>query len=109
MTDVLPTGWQFLPLPGNGNLVFVDAPGTATSSAGGHPVYGPFADPPPGGNFVQADGNPDFESIFYQAISGLQAETIYDLSFWQRRDSRWAFPVPRPSSGLCSSGTPIRA
>ena len=83
MTAVMPTYWSFLPLPGNGNLVFVDAPGTATSPTGGYPVYGPFSNPPPGGNFVQADGNPDFESIFYQPITGLMGGETYTLSFWQ--------------------------
>jgi hypothetical protein len=66
-----------------GDLVFIDAPGTATSGTGGYPVYGPFSDPPPGGNFVQADGNPNFFSTFKQDISGLVVGDHYTLSFWQ--------------------------
>jgi len=51
------------------------------------PVYGAFSDPPPGGNFVQADGNPSFESTFDQKISGL---TIGQSYLSELLGSRWA-------------------
>jgi hypothetical protein len=91
-STVNPTGgWQRGAPAGSGDLVFIDAPGTATSPVGGYAVYGPFANPPPGGNFVQADGNPDFESTFFQQISGLTIGQQYDLSFWQAAGQQQGF------------------
>lgn len=92
---VKPTSW-YRGTPGpQGDLVSIDAPGTATVNSQAHgnsyPVYGPFADPPPGGNFVQADGNPDFESSFNQDISGLTVGQTYDLSFWQAAGQQQGF------------------
>ena len=80
--------------PGPNDLVMVDAPGTATETGTGpnsYPVYGPFADPPPGGNFIQMDGNPTFENSFNQVINGLMAGTTYTLSFWQAAGQQTGF------------------
>jgi len=92
---VNPANW-YRGTPGpNGDLVSIDAPGTATVNSQAHgnayPVYGPFADPPSGGNFIQADGNPDFESSFNQDISGLVIGDTYDLSFWQAAGQQQGF------------------
>jgi hypothetical protein len=76
-----PVGWT-----GGTGLISIDAPGTATETGGpgnAYPVYGPFSDPPPGGNFIQADGNPFYETSFNQVINGLTIGTDYSLSFWQ--------------------------
>ena len=87
-----PADW-YRGTPGpNGDLVYIDAPGTATSFTGGYGVAGPFANPPPGGNFVQADGNPTFESSFNQDISGLTVGKLYTLSFWQAAGQQVGFP-----------------
>jgi hypothetical protein len=76
---VNPVGWT-----GGSGLIYIDAPGTATSGSGGIPVYGPFPNGSPvGGNFVEADGNPVYESGFNQAITGLTPGTTYTLSFYQ--------------------------
>jgi hypothetical protein len=68
-------------------LMSIDAPDTATIGKGTHAnaygVDGPFANPPSGGKFIQAEGNPDDESSFGQPITGLPAFTTYDLSVWQ--------------------------
>jgi PEP-CTERM motif len=80
--------------PGPGDLVAIDAPGTATvpgSGGNSYPVYGPFADPPPGGNFIQMDGNPTFENSFNQVINGLTAGVTYTLSFWQAAGQQQGF------------------
>ena len=55
---VNPVGWT-----GGSGLIYIDAPGTATSTTGGIGVYGPFSDPPTGGNYVPADvdGEGEFE------------------------------------------------
>ena len=90
------------------DLVFIDAPGTATSAGGGansYPVYGPFADPPPGGNFVQADGNPTYESEFKQDLTGLSIGTNYTLSFWQAAGQQQSFSGPTTEQWLVFLGT----
>jgi PEP-CTERM motif len=79
---VNPAFWYRGQPAGIADLVYIDAPGTANSNVGGYPTFLPN-NPPPGGNFVQADGNPDYQSIFKQDISGLIADTDYTLSFWQ--------------------------
>ena len=93
-STVNPSGW-YRGTPGvNGDLVFIDAPGTATTTGGGpnsYAVYGPFADPPPGGNFVQADGNPNYFSTFNQDITGLVIGQVYTLSFWQAAGQQVGF------------------
>ena len=87
-----PVGWT-----GGTGLISIDAPGTATMPGNGspgrnaYPVYGPFSNPPPGGNFIQADGNPDFETSFNQTITGLTAGTEYSLSFWQAAGQQTGF------------------
>ena len=87
---VNPVGWT-----GGTGLISIDAPGTATQNSQAHgnayPVYGPFADPPPGGNFIQADGNPSFETSFNQVINGLIVGQDYDLSFWQAAGQQTGF------------------
>ena len=88
-TDVNPVGWT-----GGTGLIAIDAPGTATgtgTTGNAYAVYGPFADPPPGGNFIQADGNPTFETAFNQVITGLQIGQAYDLSFWQAAGQQQGF------------------
>jgi len=88
------TATNVLDWTGGTGLISIDAPGTATlPGAGGnsYPVYGPFANPPPGGNFIQADGNPSFETSFNQVINGLTAGTDYTLSFWQAAGQQTGF------------------
>ena len=87
--DAVPVGWT-----GGTGLISIDAPGTATLPGGpgnAYPVYGPFADPPPGGNFIQADGNPTFATSFNQVINGLTVGTDYTLSFWQAAGQQQGF------------------
>jgi hypothetical protein len=92
---VNPAFWYRGQPAGQADLVYIDAPGTANSSSGGYPTYLPN-NPPPGGNFVQADGNPDFQSIFKQDISGLLPDTDYTLGFWQAasQDSECCLQAP---------------
>ena len=91
---VNPVGWTF----GNGgNLIFVDAPGTA-SDGSYLSVYGPFPNSPAGGNFIEADGNPDYESVFYEQITGLTAGHTYSLSFYQAGGQQTGFGGPGVST-----------
>jgi hypothetical protein len=82
-------GWS-----GGTGLISIDAPGTATTTGAcgnAYPVYGPFANPPSGGNFIQADGNPYFQTAFNQVITGLIVNQVYDLSFWQAAGQQTGF------------------
>ncbi len=93
---VNPVGWSRGPTV-NDDLVFIDAPGTANQTGAGpnsyavYPSGSSFPAAPPGGNFVQADGNPQYESTFYQAVSGLSVGTDYSLSFWQAAGQQQGF------------------
>ena len=106
-TNVKPVGWTF----GNGgNLIFVDAPGSpgcATCADGPVylQVYGPFPNPPVPGNYVEADGNPDFESVFYEPISGLTPGTTYTLSFYQAAGQQTGFDGATTEQWIVSLGT----
>lgn len=92
-TSVDPVGWT-----GGTGLIFIDAPGTA-DTGNLLPVYAPFpTNSPVGGNFVQADGNPSFESGFNQKITGLTPGQTYILSFYQAGGQQVGF-----SSGLATT------
>ena len=90
-TDVKPTGWT-----GGGGLIFIDSPGPAGCStcADGSTylqTYGPFPNPPIPGNYVEADGNPDYEGSFSQVITGLTVGQTYTLSFYQAGGQQLGF------------------
>lgn len=106
-STVNPAGWYRGPVVSD-DLVFIDAPGTATVKGGGsnsYAVYGPFANPPPGGNFVQADGNPSYESTFDQSITGLTSGTTYTLSFWEAAGQQTSFSGATTEQWIVSLGT----
>jgi hypothetical protein len=113
-TQVNPTGWT-----GGGDLIFVDAPGTADDGSY-LSVYGPFPNSAPtGGNFVEADGNPDYEGSFSQMITGLTAGTTYTLSFYQAggqqagfgnglaTTERWIVSLGDAGLSLCGNCGPV--
>jgi hypothetical protein len=84
------TGWS-----GGTGLTFLDAPGTADNVNDYLAVYGPFpATSPDGGNFVEADGDPNYSSAIYQTISGLTAGDVYDVSFYQAAGQQIDFTGP---------------
>ena len=81
-------GWS-----GGGSLVFVDSP-TYNESAAGGPYNETYFNPtgvPGGGNYVQADGNPQFESGFNYQLSGLTIGTTYQLNFYQAASQQTGF------------------
>ncbi len=93
-TCVDPTGWT-----GGSGLIYVDAPGTAVTGGGNIDVYPGFpANSPVGGNFVEADGNPTYESGFQQMITGLTPGTTYTLSFYQAAGQEQGFANGTPTS-----------
>jgi hypothetical protein len=76
---------------GGGALTFLDAPGTADN--GNYlSVYGPFPNhSPDGGNFVEADGDPNFSSAIFQTITGLKVGQTYAVSFFQAAGQQTTF------------------
>jgi hypothetical protein len=84
--NVAPTGWS-----GGGALTFVEAPGTAHDGSD-LSVYSPFpATSPTSGNFVEADGDPNFRGAFSQTINGLSAGETYFLNFYQAAGQQLGF------------------
>jgi hypothetical protein len=78
-TSVNPVGWT-----GGNGLIFIDSTTTSQSAAG--PVYlQTYGNPSPNlpGNYVEADGNPSFESGFNYSVSGLTVGATYTLIFYQ--------------------------
>jgi hypothetical protein len=102
-TVVRPVGWT-----GGGDLVSIDAPGTATESVqtNGN-SYSTWVDPGPvpnGGNYVQADGNPTYESSFNYELSGLTVGTKYTLSFYQAAGQQSTFSGATTEQWIVSLG-----
>jgi hypothetical protein len=86
-TSVKPTGWT-----GGTGLIFVDSQTPGQDAAG--PVYLQTYGNPVGavtGNYVEADGNPTFESSFGREIHGLTAGQTYTLSFYQGASQQTGF------------------
>ena len=107
-TSVNPTGWT-----GGGGLIFIDAPGTSNLSpvtACGPTYLQTYGCPstlaiPGGYNYVEADGNPDFESGFQYNISGLTAGQTYTLSFYQAASQQTTFRGDTTEQWIVSLGT----
>lgn len=93
-TAVNPTGWT-----GGTGLIFIDAPGTSSSSpvtACGPTYLTTYGCPSTlaisgGYNYVEADGNPFYESGFNYSVSGLTPGTTYTLSFYQGGSQQTGF------------------
>ena len=84
---VNPVGWT-----GGNGLIYIDSQTYAQSAAG--PVYLTTYGNPVGsvtGNYVEADGNPVFESGFNYTVSGLTVGQTYSLSFYQGASSQTGF------------------
>jgi PEP-CTERM motif len=93
-TTAAPTNWTIGTTTGLiSNLIGVGNQGSEDSSAGVYAVYNnPYSVTVPAGtNFFQADGNPQFESTITQNISGLTANTVYDISFQQASGQQQGF------------------
>jgi hypothetical protein len=107
-SNVQPVGWTLGTT--RGNLLFIDSsgpPGCAACADGPVylSVYGPFPAPPVGGNYVEADGNPDFESVFFEEITGLTPGQTYTLSFYQAAGQQQGFTGDTTEQWIVSLGT----
>ena len=92
--SVNPVGWT-----GGSGLIFIDAPGTSNASpvtACGPTYLQTYGCPstlaiPGGYNYVEADGNPAFESGFNYLVTGLTPGQTYTLSFYQAGSQQTGF------------------
>ncbi len=84
-TNVNPVGWV-----GGGGLIFIATNQVGHRATDGYlDTYGnPSALP---GNYVMADGNPDYEGSFSQMITGLNPGETYTLSFYQGASQQAGF------------------
>ncbi len=83
------SGWS-----GGSALTFLDTPGTADNGSY-LSVYGPFPKTSPdGGNFVEADGDPNYNSAISQVLSGLTVGADYTLTFDQAAGQQAGFTGP---------------
>ena len=86
-TSVNPVGWT-----GGSGLIFIDSTTPGQDAAG--PVYlTTYGDPSPNlpGNYVEADGNPEFESGFNYLVTGLTPGQAYTLIFYQAASQQVGF------------------
>jgi hypothetical protein len=93
-TCVAPTGWS-----GGTGLIFIDSQTPGQDAAG--PVYLTTFGNPSGsvtGNYVEADGNPTFESSFGRTITGLTPGQTYSLSFYQGASQQTGFNNGTPTT-----------
>jgi hypothetical protein len=105
--NVDPTGWT-----GGSGLIFIDTPGGSSnpSSACGSTYLQTYGCPstlgiPGGYNYVEADGNPDFESGFNYTVSGLTVGQTYSLTFYQAASQQTGFYGATTNQWIVSLGT----
>ena len=104
---VKPTGWI-----GGDNLIFIDTPGTASNpnSACGSVYLSTYGCPstlaiPGGYNYVEADGNPAFETGFGTIVTGLTPGQTYDLEFYQGASQQRDFVGDTTEQWIVGLGT----
>ena len=96
-----PAGWT-----GGSGLIFIDSTSNFAQSAAS-PVYLTTYGNPAGnitGNYVEADGNPTYESGFNYTVTGLTIGQTYTLSFYQGASSQVGFGY-NPVTGANSATT----
>lgn len=105
LTSVDPTGWTKGP---GGDLVFVDGTAAnANSTNNDCPTYeAPSVLSGLGAyNYVQADGNPYYESSFTTVVSGLISGHTYTLSFYQAAGQQQGFTGDTTNQWIVALGT----
>lgn len=100
--NVDPVGWT-----GGSGLIFIDSTSSFGASAAG-PVYLTTYGNPVGsysGNYVEADGNPSYESGFNYDVTGLTPGQTYSLSFYQGASQQTGFVGDTTNQWIVSLGT----
>lgn len=98
---VNPVGWT-----GGSGLIFIASPTPGQSAAG--PVYLTTYANPVGavpGNYVEADGNPSFESGFNYTVTGLTVGETYTLDFYQGASQQTGFTGTTTNQWIVSLAT----
>ena len=113
--NVKPTGWTATGTPAsNSNLIFITNQAGVNNNSLYLQVYNtkspsgtaPFPAPAPGGNFVEADGNPSFEESFSYQLHGLTPGQTYQLSFYQAAGQQQGFNGDTTNRWIVGLGTP---
>jgi len=92
----LPTGWSIGNVGSSGELIAVGQQGSE-GQAGANNAYAVYTNPgftntvPSGYNFYQADGNPQFEAVIQQTVTGLILGNTYTLTFQQAAGQQTGF------------------
>ena len=100
-TNYAPVGWT-----GGNGLIYVDAPVAGEDATSGNVLqtYGaPTGNIP--GNYVEADGNPYYESGFSRSITGLTIGQTYTLSFYQGASQERGFTGTTTNQWISELGT----
>lgn len=94
------SGWS-----GGYGLTFLASPGSADDHSQWLDIYGPFAaTSPDGGNFVLADGDPNYSDAFSQTINGLTIGRTYDVSFYEAAGQQYGFTGPTTEQWVVTFG-----
>jgi hypothetical protein len=90
-TSVAPVGWT-----GGSGLIFIDSQTPFMQTAAGSVYLTTYANPTGflSGNYVEADGNPEFSSGFNYTVTGLTPGDTYTLSFSQGASEQTGFASP---------------
>ena len=96
------SGWT-----GGSGLIFIDGQGSTTNATNGpNGTYvAPTGTIAPTANYVQADGNPIYESGFQVSISGLTVGQTYTLGFYQAAGQQQGFGGATTDRWIVSLGT----
>lgn len=99
-TNVDPVGWT-----GGSGLIFIDGQ-TSSTSADSSTYLQTYANPvgTVSGNYVEADGNPTFESGFNYNVTGLTVGQKYSLSFYQGASQQTGFSGTTTNQWIVSLG-----
>ncbi len=100
--SVDPVGWT-----GGSGLIFIDST-TIPNAQAASPVYLTTYANPVGsysGNYVEADGNPYYESGFNYTVTGLKVGETYTLSFYQGASQQTGFDGLTTNQWIVALGT----
>jgi hypothetical protein len=96
-------GWT-----GGNGLIYIDGQAAGTTASDGgllNTYFSPTGTIAPTANYVQADGNPQYESGFQVSISGLTVGQTYTLGFYQAASQETGFGGATTNQWIVSLGT----
>jgi hypothetical protein len=101
------TGCNLAGWTGGSGLIFIDGQGASTNATNGpNGTYvAPTGTIAPTANYVQADGNPYYESGFQVSVSGLTVGQTYTLGFYQAAGQQQGFGGATTDRWIVSLGT----